>query len=61
MNAVCASVGVTALPSWLAELSVSLGWDWGDWAWGWCGEFAELGMAAFALGPMLIQIDWPIS
>ena len=45
---------------WPREFTVSLAWSWDDWAWGYCTEFADLGMTALVLGPLHIQFDWAI-
>lgn len=40
---------------------VSIELDFENQAWGWCGEFRDLGFVALILGPLHIQFDWDIN
>jgi hypothetical protein len=44
----------------LPELAITMQWNFTDWAWGWCGEFADLGMAGLVLGPFQLMFEWSI-
>lgn len=43
-----------------SRYSVHLYWCWTDWALGWCGAFAEFGIGTLVLGPLQVQVTWPI-
>ncbi len=45
--------------SW-GRYSLGFGWNNAEWALGWADLFADFGMGAFIVGPLHIQVTWPV-
>lgn len=40
--------------------SISLGWYWEEWAFGWADMFTEFGIGDLIIGPLHIHVTWPL-